>query len=183
MVKNLPANAGDLNRHEFDPWVRKTPWRRPWQPTPVFLPGESHGQRGLAGYSPKGHKESDTTEAPEHARTHSILGREETNSAKFSKEIICIICHLSLSSPVRVPNKNIKTSTILSFYFSYTIYVHISYNYIMLYNYIMELGFSFFLVSVFQHSIFLTISYLSWEILNQNKREFGIEIQGGEKPL
>ena len=38
------------------------PWRRKWQPTPVFLPGESHGQRTLAGYSPWGHRESDTTE-------------------------------------------------------------------------------------------------------------------------
>ena len=36
-------------RHRFDPWVRKIPWRRAWQPTPVFLPGESHGQRSLAG--------------------------------------------------------------------------------------------------------------------------------------
>ena len=50
-------------RHRFDPWVGKIPWRRAWQPTPVFLPGESHGQRSLAGYSPWGHKESDTTEA------------------------------------------------------------------------------------------------------------------------
>ena len=40
----------------FDPWVRKTPWRRKWQPTPEFLPGESHGQRCLVGYSPWGHK-------------------------------------------------------------------------------------------------------------------------------
>ena len=50
-------------RHGFDPWVRKIPWRRAWQPTPVFLPGGSHGQRSLAGYSPWGHKESDTTKA------------------------------------------------------------------------------------------------------------------------
>ena len=49
-------------RHEFDPWVRKIPWRRAWQPTPLFLPGESHGQRSLAGYSPWGHKELDTSE-------------------------------------------------------------------------------------------------------------------------
>ena len=49
-------------RHMFDPWVRKIPWRRAWQPTPVFMPGESHGQRSLLGYSPWGHKESDTTE-------------------------------------------------------------------------------------------------------------------------
>ena len=46
----------------FDPWVRKIPWRRQWQPAPVFLPGESHGQRSLVGYSPRGHKELDTTE-------------------------------------------------------------------------------------------------------------------------
>ena len=47
----------------FDPWVGKIPWRRKWQPTSLFLPGESHGQRSLAGYSPWGHRESDTTEA------------------------------------------------------------------------------------------------------------------------
>ena len=46
----------------MDPWVRKITWRRKWQPTPVFLPGESHGQRSLAGYSPWGRKESDRTE-------------------------------------------------------------------------------------------------------------------------
>ena len=43
-------------------WVRKIPWSGKWQPTPVFLPGESHGQRGLVGYSPQGRKESDMTE-------------------------------------------------------------------------------------------------------------------------
>ena len=48
-------------RPGFDPWVRKIPWRR-IQPTPVFLPGEFHGKRSLAGYSPWGHKELDTTD-------------------------------------------------------------------------------------------------------------------------
>ena len=51
-----------LRRFRFNPWVRKIPWRRAWQPTPVFLPGESHGQRSLVGYSPWGCKELDTTE-------------------------------------------------------------------------------------------------------------------------
>ena len=51
MIKNLPANAGD-KRHRFDPWVRKIPWRTALQPTPVFLPGESHGQKSLVGYGP-----------------------------------------------------------------------------------------------------------------------------------
>ena len=58
--------ACQCRRHKrcgFNPWVRKIPWRRAWQLTPVFLPGESHGQRSLAGYSPNGCKESDTTEA------------------------------------------------------------------------------------------------------------------------
>ena len=49
-------------RCSFDPWIRKIPWRRKWQPTPVFLPGEFHRQRSLAGYSPWGLKESDITE-------------------------------------------------------------------------------------------------------------------------
>ena len=44
------------------PWVQKIPWRRKWQPTPVLLPGKSYGQRSLAGYSPWGRKELDTTE-------------------------------------------------------------------------------------------------------------------------
>ena len=46
----------------FDPWVEKIPWRRKWQPTPVFLPGKFHGQGSLAGYSSWGHKELVTTE-------------------------------------------------------------------------------------------------------------------------
>ena len=50
VVKNPPTNAG------------KIPWRRAWHPTPVFLPGESHWQRSLVGYSPWVHKESDMTE-------------------------------------------------------------------------------------------------------------------------
>ena len=48
-------------RPRFDPWVRKCRWRRREQPTPTFLPGKSHGQRSLAGYSPWGHSESDAT--------------------------------------------------------------------------------------------------------------------------
>ena len=49
-------------RPGLDPWIRKIPWRRKWQPNPVLLPGKSHGWRRLIGYSPWGHKESDTTE-------------------------------------------------------------------------------------------------------------------------
>ena len=48
-------------RRVFHPWVGKTPWRRAWQPTPRFLPGESQGEKNLVGYSPWGCKELDMT--------------------------------------------------------------------------------------------------------------------------
>jgi len=62
VVKNLPANGGNPRDPSFYPWVGKIPWSRKWQLVPVFLPGEFHEQRNLAGYSPWGHRESDTTE-------------------------------------------------------------------------------------------------------------------------
>ena len=49
-------------RSRLDPWVQKIPYRRKWQPIPLSLPGESHGQRSLVGYSPWGHKELNMTE-------------------------------------------------------------------------------------------------------------------------
>ena len=61
VVKNPPANAEDA-RDMFDPWVRRILWRRASQSAPVFLPEKSHGQRNLAGYSPWGRKELNTTE-------------------------------------------------------------------------------------------------------------------------
>ena len=61
MIKNPPPNAGDLGSI---PGSGRFPWRRKRQPTPVFLPGEPHGQRSLAGYSSWGRKKSDTIERP-----------------------------------------------------------------------------------------------------------------------
>ena len=55
----------------FNPWVRKILWRRAWQPTPVFLAGESHGQGSLEGYSSCSHKELDTTKVTAHTHTHT----------------------------------------------------------------------------------------------------------------
>ena len=70
----------------FNPWVRKIPWSRKWQPTPVFLSGKFHGERSLADYSPWGHKDSDVTE-----HTHNLpsnytvpfLQRNLVSSGKF----------------------------------------------------------------------------------------------------
>ena len=58
MAENLPA----MQESQVRFLVRKILWRREWLPTPAFLPGKSYGQRSLVGYSPWGHKKSDTTE-------------------------------------------------------------------------------------------------------------------------
>ena len=80
MVKNLPANAGDIRDRGSMPGLRREGLEEGtathscvlffFFPTPVFLPGEFHGQKNLAGYSPWGWKELDTTEAPEHVCMH-----------------------------------------------------------------------------------------------------------------
>ena len=64
-VKNIHLQC---RTPQFNPWVRKIPWRREWEPTPVFLPGKFRGQRSLVGYSPYGCKELDTTERLAHTQ-------------------------------------------------------------------------------------------------------------------
>ena len=63
VVKSLPANAGYIRNTGLIPGLGRLPWRKAWQPTPVFLPGESHGQRSLAGYGSQGSKMSGRTNA------------------------------------------------------------------------------------------------------------------------
>ena len=97
-------------RCEFDPWIGKIPWRRKWQPTPVFFPGKSHGQRSLPGYSPWDHRESDMTEwLSTHARLRTtasvpclclpsqILSGWKTASHPLSLSVIrrCAVCCVS----------------------------------------------------------------------------------------
>ena len=62
LVKNLPANTGDIRDVGLIPGSGRFPWKRKWRPTPVFVPGESHGQRSLVGYNLWGCKESDMTD-------------------------------------------------------------------------------------------------------------------------
>ena len=88
--KEPPCQCKRRRRHRFDPWVGKNPWRRKWQATPVFLPGESHGRRSLVGYSSKGHKELDMTEsdlACMQACTHALLERAVKENAFFSLKL------------------------------------------------------------------------------------------------
>ena len=71
--KEHTCKSRKLKRSGFNPWVRKIPWRRKWQLTPVFLLRESHGQRSPVGYSPQGHKQPDTTEA---AKQHACKSKQ-----------------------------------------------------------------------------------------------------------
>ena len=73
VVKNPAANAGDIKEATSNPGSGRFPWRRACQPSPVFLPGESHGQRSLAGYSPWGCKELDMTEQLIHTHIQNII--------------------------------------------------------------------------------------------------------------
>ena len=76
-------------RHRFDPWIWKIPWGRKWQPTPVFLPGESsHGQSSLAGYSLYCHKELDTTKVNYHVHKKQRSIWNQTYK-EFTKENTC----------------------------------------------------------------------------------------------
>ena len=88
MVKNPPASVGDIeDTGSIFPWVGKIPWRRKRQPTPAFLPGESLGQRSLAG-TVGGVAELDTTE---HLSTHAFRRRERpsyTNMGRSSNAVL-----------------------------------------------------------------------------------------------
>ena len=102
--KHLPPIYGrclQLGRPGFDPWVRKIPWRRKWQPTPVFLPGKSHGQRSLVGYSPWGRKESDTAER---------VTQHNNNSTKSGKGhgFFVLFCFLLMAKGIHIHYRKLR---------------------------------------------------------------------------
>ena len=132
MVKNPPASVGDSGSIPGGR-IRKILRRRKWQPTPVFLPRESHGQRSLMGSSPWGHKESDTTErlnTHTHTHTHteeSILeiilaqlsghscssSRLTTLGLRTSSNTVRSLLHRQrLPLPLQVSKAHVKTSAI-----------------------------------------------------------------------
>ena len=84
----------------FNPWVRKIPWRRAWLPTPIFLPGKSHGQRSLAGYHPWGCKGSDTTEKLNNDNKWDSLILIKTCDELSLLEVL-FLCHFYLEPHVR----------------------------------------------------------------------------------
>ena len=87
--KESACQCKRCRRLEFDPWVRKIPWKRKWQSTPVFLPKKSHGQRSLVGYSPWGCKEWDTTDW---ACMHVHAIGTALENCNWMVAISCIVC-------------------------------------------------------------------------------------------
>ena len=76
----------------FDPWIRKSPWRRKLKHTPVFLPGKSNGQRSLAGYSPWGWKELDMTERLNNNNKVTLASNRFAQGVEQKKTLLCFNC-------------------------------------------------------------------------------------------
>ena len=101
VVKNQPANVGDAGDGGFDPWVGKTPWRRKWQPSPIFLPGKYLGQRSLAGYSLQDMTEQQSTHYID-SNFYCIAYFINKNSCYFTKILLYnkwwINCFITVNS-------------------------------------------------------------------------------------
>ena len=99
MQEDLSDPGSDLS----DPWFRKIPWRRKWQPTLVFLPGESHGQWSLVGSSPQGRKGLDTTEGTEHAHVHVCMCVLQTCTCVVFNDICRVVVSVLRRAQLFVP--------------------------------------------------------------------------------
>ena len=87
MVKEATCQCRRCRSRGFDPKAGNSPWSRKWQPAPVFLPGKSHGQRSLAGYSLLGHKELDMTEH-KHISVYCFKESELYSKSNGENEVI-----------------------------------------------------------------------------------------------
>ena len=115
-IKEPACQCRGHKRLGFDPWVGKIPWRRKWQPTPVFLPGEFHGQRSLVGYSPWGCKESDLTKHTSRNLTYYTVssGPSSENTTVTTTEnytcymlvtLLCTILYIYICANIFTPEK------------------------------------------------------------------------------
>ena len=112
MVRNLPA----MQETGLNPWVRKIPWRREWLPRHIFLSGEFHGQRRLAGYSPWGQKELDVTEQLTIALSKPMFPKltENYSSLKCKLKQNEMSLHAHKGTPTRMAES--KRETIISIF-------------------------------------------------------------------
>ena len=96
-IKDSACQCRRCKRTGFSPWVRKIPWRRKWQPTPVFLPEKFHGQRSLLGYSPWGHKQSDKTEQLTHTYIPTHMVKNDESLCSDWTQIAVWACNMTFS--------------------------------------------------------------------------------------
>ena len=87
--KESPCQCRRHKRYGFDSWIGKIPWKRKWPPTPVFLPGKSHGQRNLVSYSPWGRKELDVAEWAEWL-THTHTSNNNWVFPVYQETVVCM---------------------------------------------------------------------------------------------
>ena len=103
VVKKSARQCRKHKRHRFDPWVRKIPWKRAWQSTPVFLPGEFHEQRNLVGYGPWDRREWGAT-GPSAAQGPGRGGLLCPSSSELPDT--CSVCGPSPGAQVHCPKVN-----------------------------------------------------------------------------
>ena len=118
-------SAGQCRRHRrwrFDPWGGKMPWRRKWQPTPVFLPGESHGQKSPMGYSPRGCKELDTTEWLSRQAQHNHSCRNHVFTRQCILKIFTFSRDVKLTTFYRNQMIHYKSLVFLWIYFELIVF-------------------------------------------------------------
>ena len=95
LVAQTVKRLSTMRETQVQPWVGKIPWRRKWQSTPILLPGKSHGQRSLVGYSPWGRKKLDTTER----HGYRAILVEKTNERK--RKLFCLVIRLLIYPCIR----------------------------------------------------------------------------------
>ena len=110
--KEPVCNVGRYRSCGFNPWLEKIPWKEAWQPTPALLPGESHRQRSLPGYSPWGSKESGTTEVTKHKYTISSF-KVHTSQVYFGSKYFPEPQEYSIPSNSCLPTHSTAGNTVL----------------------------------------------------------------------
>ena len=103
-------------RPGISPWEGQIPWRRAWQPTPVFLPGEPHGLRSLVGCSPRGCKELDTTEGPTHINSLARLNLVPFYNLRKFFSFTCSVAGVTNHCCCECPTRGVRRGDIHCFH-------------------------------------------------------------------
>ena len=160
----MPLQCWRFKRHVFYPWVGKIPWRRKWQPTPVFLPETCQGQRSLAGYSPWITKELNTTEG----LNNPFLKRSFLPCFPFSSH------HLAISDEANWPGNKHHGKLLAHFWIILCLQLTLFQEILRIFfclNFFLPLPRSDPVSHTGQNWIYFSVIYISWEIWMQVKKQ------------